>query len=225
MKLVNSGYNLEIEFKENRIVYLIIEDRDSIRKIISDLWNQSKGAEGDFVLSEGNKELKFEKYFDIVINPFDINLNNKRIQSALFSSLEKNAENYLNQKERINGMIINLLDRVTETESLVCFDYSLELNWKDLFKLYNVGIDVNYLTTLEIILEYLKILSSFLDVKIIAFAGLNMFFSKSDLERIIIQANYCKVQLIFISPYEDYDTIESDIYIIDRDICMIRRTT
>lgn len=225
MKLVNSNYNLEIEFIENRTTYLIVEDTNSMRDIISDLWKQINGEEGAFILSEGNKELKIEKFFDMVINPFDINLNNKRIQTALYNSLENNAEEYFQEKENVNSMIINLLDKIVATESLACFEYNLELNWKDLFKTYNVSIDETYSTTLEIILEYLKIISTFLGVKIITFVGLDMYFSESELESIVSQANYSKIQLILISSYEAYEIDGSDIFIIDKDRCIIRRRT
>lgn len=225
MKLVNSNYNLEIEFIENRTISLIFEDANSMRDIISDLWNQANGEEGKFVLSEGNKELKIEKYFDMVINPFDINLNNKKIQNALYNSLENSAEEFLQEKDNVNSMIINLLDKVVATESLACFEYNLELNWKDLFKIYNVSIDETYSTALEIILEYLKIISTFLGVKVITFVGLDMYFDKSELEVIVSQSNYSKLHLILISSHESYEINGSDIFIIDKDRCIIRRRT
>ena len=79
MKLVNSKYNLRIEWEENKSTTLIVENKDNMLNIINNLINQLSGQEGDFVLSDEVK-VKWEKQVDFVLEPFTINFNNKKIK-------------------------------------------------------------------------------------------------------------------------------------------------
>ena len=51
MKLVNSKYNLDIEFEENISNTLVLENKQHMIDVIQNLILQLKGDEGDFVLS------------------------------------------------------------------------------------------------------------------------------------------------------------------------------
>ena len=60
MKLVNSKYNLDIEFEENISNTLVLENKQHMIDVIQNLILQLKGDEGDFVLSS-EKNVKFDK--------------------------------------------------------------------------------------------------------------------------------------------------------------------
>ena len=54
MKLVNSKLDLKLEIKENIVDVIVVEDKQSMVSVVSDLWCQCNGKEGDFVLSNEN---------------------------------------------------------------------------------------------------------------------------------------------------------------------------
>lgn len=64
MKLVNSKYNLDIEFEENISNTLVLENKQHMIDVIQNLILQLKGDEGDFVLSS-EKNVKFDKVVDL----------------------------------------------------------------------------------------------------------------------------------------------------------------
>lgn len=71
MKLVNSKYNLDIEFEENISNTLVLENKQHMIDVIQNLILQLKGDEGDFVLSS-EKNVKFDKVVEFITNPFEI---------------------------------------------------------------------------------------------------------------------------------------------------------
>ena len=223
MKLTQACYNIELTLEEEKITTLVIENRKAMIDIVGDLITQSRGGDGEFVLSDNGKELKVDKTMDVIINPFDINLNNKKIQTALYKRLEEVANDYIQKKEELNSAIVNLLDEILEADTDTCYDFDFEFSWNDLFKLYNIRIVEDNESILELIVEYIKIVSCYLGIKIITFVGLDMFFNSDELDYIITQASYCKVNLLFISAWELNNSSKSNICIIDNDKCIIQK--
>lgn len=87
MRLVNTFYNLELELKENQILILSVENPKIYREFLKDLWNQYKGDDGNFILSDNTKELKMSQKIECIYNIFNINQNDKKIISKLYQEL------------------------------------------------------------------------------------------------------------------------------------------
>ena len=83
MRLVNSRYGLDIEFAENSIITVIVEKPQYVTDIIQNIIKQNCGEEGDFVLS-GDKPIKFEKDVEFIIEPFSLELNNRKMCCKCF---------------------------------------------------------------------------------------------------------------------------------------------
>ena len=83
MRLVNSKYNLKIEFEENKSTELVVENKECMIDIVQNLLSQVDGIEGDFVLA-AEKEMKMEKDVLFIIDPFSIDFNNKKIITKLY---------------------------------------------------------------------------------------------------------------------------------------------
>ena len=61
MKIVNFKYGINMPFFENKANIMIIENQKAYTDILQNLHTQSYGGNGDFVLSEGEKQLKIEE--------------------------------------------------------------------------------------------------------------------------------------------------------------------
>lgn len=55
---------------------------------MQELYRQTEGAEGRFVLSAGDKELDIAKTVTMILNPFAIDLQDRKIVSKLYHQLE-----------------------------------------------------------------------------------------------------------------------------------------
>lgn len=60
MRLVNSRYGINIEFRENEINTLIVEKPEFLTDVVQNIMKQIEGEEGDFVLSD-NTSIKIDK--------------------------------------------------------------------------------------------------------------------------------------------------------------------
>ena len=72
MRLINNDYGIEIEFIENNITVIVIENKIALIKILESMKRQMDGMDGDFILSEKDKQLKLDKKCEIIIDPFSI---------------------------------------------------------------------------------------------------------------------------------------------------------
>lgn len=220
MKLVNSKYNLNIEWEENKSTTLIVEKKDNMLNIINNLINQLAGQEGDFVLSDEVK-VKWEKQVDFILEPFTINFNNKKILSKLYEQMFDISKDEIEDYNSINNVIINAIDKVTQRVEYNNIVYNLDFDWKNIYKLYDVKIGEDYENLFEKIEEYIKIIADVLHIKLVIFLNLKEYLSKIELENIQRICFYKKMNLLLLES-EEREKIENEkTFIIDKDRCLI----
>ena len=78
MKLVNARLGLELEFLENQVLNLTIESPERFSEVVYNLSKQVEGEEGEFILSDIEKELSLERKAIMVSNPLMVNCNEKK---------------------------------------------------------------------------------------------------------------------------------------------------
>ena len=89
MKIINKNWQRKIEIEDNIIYTLVFENKKYYRESIIELINQHKGDEGNFIFSNDNKEFQLEKYGYLITDIFNIDVNNKKVLSKVYSSLVK----------------------------------------------------------------------------------------------------------------------------------------
>lgn len=220
MKLVNSKYNLSMEWEENKSTTLIVENKDNMLNIINNLIIQLSGQEGDFVLSDEVK-VKWEKQVDFILEPFTINFNNKKILSKLYEQMFDVSKDEIEDYNSINNVIINAIDKVTQRVEYNNIVYNLDFDWKNIYKLYDVKIGEDYENLSEKIEEYIKIIADVLHIKLVIFLNLKEYLSKIELENIQQICFYKKINLLLLES-EEREKIENEkTFIIDKDRCLI----
>lgn len=220
MKLVNSKYNLSMEWEENKSTTLIVENKDNMLNIINNLIIQLSGQEGDFVLSDEVK-VKWEKQVDFILEPFTINFNNKKILSKLYEQMFDVSKDEIEDYNSINNVIINAIDKVTQRVEYNNIVYNLDFDWKNIYKLYDVKIGEDYENLSEKIEEYIKIIADVLHIKLVIFLNLKEYLSKIELKNIQQICFYKKINLLLLES-EEREKIENEkTFIIDKDRCLI----
>lgn len=61
MKLVNSRLGLEVELSENQVLNITVESPVKFSEVVYHICRQAGGEEGEFILSDIEKELSMEK--------------------------------------------------------------------------------------------------------------------------------------------------------------------
>lgn len=222
MKLYNRQYDLELELKENISTHLIIEDANCLKGFISGLISQTEGNEGTFSLYDGCEVFELEKILNLIINPFELDCNDRRILSKIYKEIDNIAkENYAKQLSDINARVLSLLDQ--------CFfevQYGMtstdELNLQSLLKMYDVSVLTDEESLIESIIDYVRIMSEVCGYNIFIFLNINAFLPDEEMQEIISFFEYRKLYFVNISN-SDYTVWDKcDKIIVDKDLCIIR---
>ena len=110
MKLAYVDLGRPIELDCHRATEWVIESPELFVQYTQMLYRQMESEEGKFVLSENDEILDFPKQAEIILNPFALDFNDRRIQKKLYSELQKTAygENVFIGHSEINGRIEEL---------------------------------------------------------------------------------------------------------------------
>lgn len=208
--------------RENRVNVLVIENSDVLVDVVQDLYAQKEGREGGLVLAEEEKIYPFQKNVSVILEPFSLNMNERKIQTQLYQEIKEEAyggaftETLAIQKE-----LMQYLDRILfRVPYLVTYTEEFDLN--GFLKWMKVSLENEAESFLEKIVQYLRILSALCRVRVVFFLQLKAFLKEEELRELYKEAAYCKIQLVLIESVMR-DKIEmEDICIIDRDMCIIQ---
>lgn len=91
MKLAHIALENQIDFKDDKIVFLDIEDTQIYYEFVRELKNQIDGEDGNFVLSNNLKSLKLDSNAEIIVGPFDMAFDSKKIANLISKRIVKTA--------------------------------------------------------------------------------------------------------------------------------------
>ena len=221
MKLVNPRLGLEVELSENQVLNITVESPVKFSEVVYHICRQAGGEEGEFILSDIEKELSMEKRTVVVNNPLTVNCEEKRILSQLYKNLsEKILEDHFEEFATVNQKVIQFMDKVTSS-SEYNLTYDVDFQAAGLIKYCNVHMDSCYDSLTEKFINYLRTMKQICNVDIVFVLNLKQYFSTEDLREIYKHCFYTKMYLINLEGVKS-DPIESDRYvIIDKDLCVL----
>lgn len=98
MRLAHYTFDVPIEFQEGIVEYLIIEDPEMMESYLSELYFQTEGLDGNFMLYD-DKSLDISKKLSLVLSPINgLNPNTKTVLSNVFKKMKADAFSEMNCK-------------------------------------------------------------------------------------------------------------------------------
>ncbi len=200
----------------------MIESPGIFAEYIQELCVQLAGGEGHFVLSENEKEIDIEKHVEIVINPFSVDINDKRILSRLYKELSQKAfdENmYLYTQKVIS--VLNQYFAELEQQEPYFLTADTEIDMVAVFKAMGVKVE-NYADDyIQNISQYMKLVAELLAKKVIIFVNLRSYMEIGQIEAVMKEAAHNEMAVLFIESSQKSFPKDVVQYIIDKDICEI----
>lgn len=198
MKLVERELGLEIELKENIVPVVILEDITFRLSTIEELRLQLMGREGNWLLVENEKNYELAKNVELILEPFSLQLNNKKVKMKLFQEIKTLADDffYLESLEvhaHISNYIENLIERLSYP-----IRYKEEWNLLEILKVYNVELEEECDSVCEKLFHYIKIVNQVCGTRIIITVNLKKYLSEIQLLELYKIARYSKIQLVLI---------------------------
>lgn len=224
MKIINKNWQRKIEIEDNIIYTLVFENKKYYRENIIELINQYKGNEGSFILSSDNKEISFDKNSYIITDIFNIDINNKKVLSKIYSSLLKEIVEDISSYNELSTNIRVYFEKLIFNSSLE-IEQGEEIDMSSLLKLGDFKIHVENDDILEKFLKFLKVLSELCSYKIIFVVGLHTVFTQDEIIEIYKEVCLNKINIINIE-YQQFNNLSNEnykeiVYIFDGDNCEI----
>lgn len=224
MKIINKNWQRKTEIEDNIIYTLVFENKKYYRENIIELINQHKGKEGSFILSNDNKEISFDKNSYIITDIFNIDINNKKVLSKIYSSLLKEIVEDISSYNKLSTNIRVYFEKLIFNSSLE-IDQGEEIDMSSLLKLGDFKIHVENDDILEKFVKFLKVLSELCGYKIIFVVGLHTVFTQEEIIEIYKEVCLNKINIINIE-YQQFNNLSNEnykeiVYIFDEDNCEI----
>lgn len=221
MRMLLGEYGTELELMEGVPVCLSIETPILYRNIVGDIWRQANGGDGGIVLFDGDKTLSLSKDAELIPNPFDINLNSKKLLSKLYQEINRIAlEDFSEVSDNINMQIVNYLDEITRRIPYP-LDYEVELDISALAKIYKVCFEDDSDGVLSRLLSYIKLLHSVCGTECFILCNIKQYMTEDELILLYRDLVYEHVCILDIEGRFSYKLQEETCVIIDEDECLI----
>lgn len=222
MRLVFQKYGIDIEFKENCINILTIENQTACSEILRDLWEQYNGAIGTSILSDVDIELKISKVVECIYNIYDIDCNDKKILSKVYQDIFHIAEEtFIEKTSALNKSIVEYIDQISQPLSY-SISQSLEMDVSGLLKLYNVKISYEEGSITEMIIEYVRLIHRILNKQLFVFVNLKQLLTDEELQSFYEFVFYEKVYVLIVEGNEMESSKHEQHLVIDKDLCLIQ---
>lgn len=218
MKLVNGDRQLVLKMKLGEINYLILESICEFRTVIDEIRVSIKDETDDWILSDEDEILKKELAADMILSPWTVDVNNKKIQKAHFKYIMKiiQQEKATIQIRNIMNEIQILLDKINdETEQE--FVYDLE-DFSVILKACNIHfLDDNDI--LSRLFQYIMICTELLNIKLFICVGMKNYFMEEELEILAREMGYRGSYILCIENFSN--GTEKNRILIDNDLCRV----
>ncbi|MBR4731837.1 MAG: type II-A CRISPR-associated protein Csn2 [Lachnospiraceae bacterium] len=221
MRMIYSPYYVDIQFVENQPVILVIEHPMMFQRLLSDLWKQLEGGEGDWILSQQEKNLSISKSVVGIYNPFVVDCNEKRILNKVYAELAETAMiNYPVETAELNGRILEYLDNLMQ-DMPYHLESRMDMDISALLKCYGVEIERDQASLIEKIADYLRAMHLVCRIDLFVFVNLRQYLLDDELKHLYEFAAYEKIHILLIEGCYPKTIFNESIWIYDRDLCMI----
>ncbi len=223
MKLTHTELEKQLVFETDKAVEWIIESPASFSKYIRDLYEIMQDNKGKFTLSDEDEIIDFQKYAELIIDPFLLDFHNRQIQKKLYAELQNLAvgsEFYLQTQElksQIQKYFIDL-----EYASGYDLEIADEIDLPAIFKAVGIQLDSgNEETLFERIAAYIKIMAELLKKKLIILVNSRSYLTSNQIDQIAELCMYSEVALLLIENVQRDFSKKRNYCIIDCDECCI----
>ena len=222
MKLAYVDMENVIELDYRKATEWIIESPALFQKYVHLLNLQVEGEEGGFVLSDDDIILDISKYVEIVVNPFALDFEDRRIQKKLYLQLQKTAygEEMFIDTQKLNADLQSYIFRL---ESICGYDIEIDtaMDVQQLFKALGVKMEGGEYDFSEKLAQYMKLMSELMGKKVLVFINIRSYLENEQFQELIKNAVYNEISLLFIENIQRDFLEMKKYYIIDKDECEV----
>ncbi len=222
MKLVHPDLQFQIMFHHGMIPVVVVESPVRLRMMLKELLSQQQGNEGKWILCGEDQEFAINKSVEIILNPLQLEENQKRIMNAFLQSLGKTATNetYWKKGQELNDMIQAFF---AQLEMEYPFEYHIktEIDFPALAKTMGIRINIEYDSYLERLLQFCILSENMLHTRVFVSFHLHEYFNDKEITKFYQEVLYRKWNVLLVESSVRKRISNEKFYIIDEDNCEI----
>lgn len=222
MKIVDEKMGIQLELIENQIQILVLENEQTFSNVIMQFLKLSQNVESQWLLMEQDKILQFHKIGQVIVDPFSIDNNERKIIQKVYQEMQICAqEEFAIETAEINACIVSYIEEITQKMPYnLVFD--LNLDFQGILKTYGVRLETCMERLIERLVDYIKLLKRVLGITVVVFINLKTYLSEKELELLYEACKYEKIYIILIENVMRQRITGENICIVDRDGCIIK---
>lgn len=221
MKLVEREYGIEVDIKENIVSIIVLEDVKLRLPLISELFSQTSGKEGNWLLFENDKSFDLGKKVELILEPLTLTLNNKKVKTKLYQDIKTIAQDYcFSQGLEVHSQICNYLENMLDK---LPYPVKYDEDWdvSEILKAYNVELVEEYDNIFEKLYNYIKLVNTVCGTDIFIMVNIKQYLTDDQITELYKMAAYGKIQLVLIEFSTNNKRDCEELYILDNDDCVI----
>ncbi len=221
MRIVTKLFDSDIELNENDVLELVIENHRVLYSLLSDIYDQIQGYEGDTILAENDEIIKISKKIELITNYIPFELNEKRLITKLQAMLEKEAVNTDNF-EKTMGLLADIERYIYGLSEVLPYELDFSgINISALIKMCGLTIVDDSISVIERIYNYMNIVRDLLGERLFIFANIRSYFNDNDLQSFIDTVLLHKFNVLLIDHSDGKKLNGMRKIIVDNDLCVI----
>lgn len=221
MKLIYKDIGHIIDFEDDNVNELIIENKKMFFNVVNSMSMQANGLSGDCILSVADKPVEFSGYSDFNVQFAPFQINRKSLLTKLCAELEKKSlipENYMKTEELIG-----------ELERYVLYlseDFPFEINCRKLamgsvIRAISPEIEECDKSPLEKIFAYMELVRELERDKLFIMVNMRSYFSDEEMEKFTESVFLHVFKVLLVENSEMPRLKYSRRYVVDDDLCEI----
>lgn len=221
MKLVEREYGIEVDIKENIVSIIVLEDVKLRLPLINELFSQTSGKEGNWLLFENDKSFDLGKKVELILEPLTLTLNNKKVKTKLYQDIKTIAQDYcFSQGLEVHSQICNYLENMLDK---LPYPVKYDEDWdvSEILKAYNVELVEEYDNIYEKLYNYIKLVNTVCGTDIFIMVNIKQYLTDDQITELYKMAAYGKIQLVLIEFSINNIRDCEELYILDNDDCII----
>ena len=217
MKIIIPEIDHVFECEGDSVCSIVIENQQVFFNIISDLYKQRQGEDGQAVLSDCNKSISIEKHTEIISQFIPFDMNPKSLVSKINSRMQElsmDDVHYMKTNELVAEWERYLMD--LSLGLIGNFEFS-KVSGESLIKAAGIKIDALYDSLGEQLLDYFELVEEYDRKKLFVLVNLRSYLSDQEISIFISQILQRSIQIMLLESSE-HPIVEGERrYILDKD--------
>lgn len=221
MRLTYPLFDHPIELEENTVNIIVLESPKCFRTFLFEIKELLQKSASKLCLSKDFEELSFDRFIHVVFSLELLDINNRKILGKILSNLKEFA-----YSEEMYEKIMHILSEMFRYTDELLQSSELNLTYDEFevdacLKSMNIKIESDYTDFLQLLCDYVDVVSEVLGFQIFVFFHLKEYLEENELIEFYKHCNYRKIHLILCENAMKNRLDFEKLTIIDSDLCQI----